>query len=57
MIPLSFVLGYQFDMAKGNKMERIIGEWWSECEVWRHGGQRVGVWQSACGGVAVRVGV
>lgn len=26
LIPLSFVLGYQYDMAKGNKMDRIIGK-------------------------------
>lgn len=26
MVPLSFVLAYQYDMAKGNKMERIIAE-------------------------------
>lgn len=26
MIPLSFVLAYQYDMVKGNKMDRILGE-------------------------------
>ena len=26
LIPLTFVLAYQYDMTKGNKMERIIGE-------------------------------
>jgi len=26
LVPLSFILGYQLDMAFGNKMERIIGE-------------------------------
>lgn len=26
LIPLSFVLGYQYDMTKGNKMERILGK-------------------------------
>lgn len=26
MLPLSFVLAYQFDMAKGNKMDRILAE-------------------------------
>ena len=25
LIPLSFVLAYQYDMSKGNKMERIVG--------------------------------
>ena len=25
MIPLTFVIAYQYDMAKGNKMERILG--------------------------------
>ncbi len=25
MIPLTFVIAYQYDMTKGNKMERIIG--------------------------------
>lgn len=26
MVPLSFMFGYQADLALGNKMERIIGE-------------------------------
>ena len=26
LIPLSFIMGYQLDMAFGNKMERITGE-------------------------------
>lgn len=26
LIPLSFVLGYQWDMCKGNKMDRILGK-------------------------------
>ena len=27
ILPLSFIMGYQLDMAFGNKMERIVGEW------------------------------
>ena len=26
LIPLTFVVGYQADLAWGNKMERVIGE-------------------------------
>ena len=26
IIPLSFIMGYQLDMAFGNKMEKITGE-------------------------------
>ena len=27
LIPLTFLVGYQGDMALGNKMERILSEW------------------------------
>ena len=31
LVPLSFIMGYQLDMAFGNKMERITGEClWNE---------------------------
>ena len=30
-VPLSFILGYQLDMAYGNKIERIAGEFLFIC--------------------------
>jgi len=30
LVPLSFIMGYQLDMALGYKMERIIGEFFVE---------------------------
>ena len=27
MIPLTFVIGYQYDMTRGNKIERILGKY------------------------------
>lgn len=28
LVPLSFVVGYQADLAYGNKMERVIGQFY-----------------------------
>lgn len=34
IIPITFVVGYLTDMAWGNKMERIVGEWVGRGEWW-----------------------
>ena len=35
LLPLSFIMGYQLDMAFGNKMERITGEFQFSDFMWK----------------------